>query len=124
MRGFTTVLASANGAIAGIGAASSAGGVELDKNGLSFVNLLAHQFYTAFLSLEKKPETGVVLLTDRERDVLQWFAKGKTRWEVAEILNLSENTVAFHSRNIFQKLDANNITLAVLKALHSGLIQL
>jgi len=113
-----------HGAIAGIGAASSSGGVDLDKNSLSFVNLIAYQFYTAFLGLEKKSAPETIILSDREREVLQWFAKGKSRWEIAEIIDISENTVSFHLRNIFQKLDANNITLAVLKALHMGLIQI
>jgi DNA-binding CsgD family transcriptional regulator len=113
-----------HGSIAGIGAASSSGGVDLDPNSLSYINLISHQFYTAFLALEKNSPADTVLLTEREREVLQWFAKGKTRWEVGEILGLSENTIAFHLRNSFEKLQCNNITLAVLKALYAGVIQL
>lgn len=112
-----------HGAIAGIGAASSGGGVDLDKNTLSFVNLISYQFYTVFTALEKRAATDTVFLSDREREVLQWFAKGKSRWEIAKILNLSESTVSFHARNIFQKMEVNNITMAILKALHQGLIQ-
>jgi LuxR family transcriptional regulator, quorum-sensing system regulator BjaR1 len=113
------------GAIAGIGAASSAGGVLDDKNTLSSAQLLSQQFYTAFLSLEQKPqEAPFVMLSDREQEVLKWSARGKTRTEIADIMCLSENTVSFHNKNILRKLDANNITLAVLKALHMGLIQI
>lgn len=113
-----------HGAIAGIGAASSTGHVDLDKNILSYVNLISHQFYTAFLSLEKTGQSEEIYLTEKEREILQWSAKGKTRWEVGEIMGISENTVIYHLKNIFQKLECNNITMAVLKALYSGIIQL
>jgi DNA-binding CsgD family transcriptional regulator len=113
------------GAIAGIGAASSAGGVQLDKNILSIAQMLSQQFYTAYLGLEKKPqEVPFVVLSDREQEVLKWTAAGKTRAEVGDIMCLSENTISFHIKAILRKLDANNIMLAVLKALHMGLIQL
>lgn len=113
------------GAIAGIGAASSAGGVEPDRNVMSRAQLLSQQFYTAFLGLEQKPqEAPFVALSDREQEVLKWCARGKTRMEVADIMCLSENTISFHIKSILRKVDANNITLAVLKALHMGLIQL
>lgn len=115
-------LRAANGAIAGVGAASSAGGVLLDKNTLSRVNLLTYQFYTAFLNLERKL-TNKIILSAQEREILQWFARGKTRWEVGELMAISENTVTYHLRRVFKKLDTNNITPAVLKALNAGLIQ-
>jgi len=113
------------GAIAGIGAASSAGGVVLDKNTLSRAQLLAQQFYTAFLGLETKPEElPYIVLSDREQEILKWCATGKTRIEVGEIVCLSVHTIDFHLRSIMKKLDANSLTLATLKALHMGLIQL
>ena len=111
------------GAIAGVGAASSSGGLELNNAVLSYANLLSYQFYTVFLGLEKKTDSPPVFLSAREREILQWFAKGKTRWEIGEILEISEHTVAYHLKSIFQKLSANNITMAVLKALHMGAIQ-
>ena len=114
-----------NGAIAAIGAASSAGGVDLDRNTTSYVNLISYQFYTAFLALERiGPTRHVIRLTDREREVLQWCARGKTRWEIGAIMGISENTVIYHLKNAFKKLECNNITAAVLKALYAGLIQL
>lgn len=112
------------GAIAGIGAASSAGGVQPDKNVLSRAQLISQQFYTAFLCLEQKPQAlPFVRLSDREQEVLKWCAAGKTRLDIADIMVLSEDTIGFHVKNILRKLDASNITLAVLKALHMGLIQ-
>ncbi len=118
------------GAIAGIGAASSSGGVEINKNSLSYANLLAQQFYTVFLDIERRrlnrleTEQDMILLSDREQEILQWCSRGKTKWEISQILNISTHTVDFHTRNCLKKLDANSVALAILKALNMGLIQL
>ena len=116
------------GAIAGVGAASSAGGVEItDKNLLSYANLLAHQFYTVYLTLEtERLEVAqqFVYLSDREQEVLKWSARGKTKAEISDVLSISEHTVHGYIKSALKKLDANNTTLGVLKALHMGLIQL
>ncbi len=61
-------------------------------------------------------------LTDRERDVLAWAGRGKSVLDTAEILKLSEDTVKTHMRHAMQKLDANNKTHAVTKAIYLGLI--
>ncbi|MEZ0226969.1 MAG: autoinducer binding domain-containing protein [Alphaproteobacteria bacterium] len=117
------------GAIAGVGAASSSGGVELaDKKVMAYVNLLSHQFYTVYLTLEAqrltKGDQPVIRLSDREQEVLKWCARGKTKSEISDILGLSEHTVHTYIKDALKKLDANNMTLGVLKALQSGLIQL
>lgn len=44
------------------------------------------------------------LLTDRERDVIELFAKGATYDEVANMLTMSVNTVRHHVRSIYRKL--------------------
>jgi DNA-binding CsgD family transcriptional regulator len=111
------------GAIAGIGAASSRGGLELDRNTLSLAQLLSLQFYTAFIEIERKPEEiPPVRLSDREREILKWSGNGKTTPEIADIMGVSKYAVRFHVRTAKQKLDASTTTLAVLKAFHMGLI--
>lgn len=112
------------GALAGMGAASSSGKLDMDKDTLSFAHLLSQQFYTAFIELEKQESVLPVLsLSEREQEILQWCARGKTKWEISEIIKLSEHTVDFHVRGVLKKLQANNITLATLKAVRFGLIQ-
>jgi len=64
-----------------------------------------------------------VRLTAREREVLLWVLDGKTSWEIAQILSISENTVIFHINNAKRKLDANSRTQAAAKALGAGLIE-
>lgn len=61
-------------------------------------------------------------LSPRELTVLLWMKEGKTNWEIAKILGLSERTVRFHVGGIFEKLDVTSRTQAVARALGAGLI--
>lgn len=61
-------------------------------------------------------------LSPRELTVLLWMKEGKTNWEIARILELSERTVRFHVGSIFGKLDVTSRTQAVARALGTGLI--
>ena len=52
-------------------------------------------------------------LTARERDALRWVAAGKSDWEIAVILGVSQTTVRFHVDNARRKLGAVNRAQAV-----------
>lgn len=52
-------------------------------------------------------------LSSREREVLALLARGLTNSEIAEEINVSDNTVRFHLKNIFSKLGVTNRTEAV-----------
>jgi DNA-binding NarL/FixJ family response regulator len=62
------------------------------------------------------------LLTDREREVLQLIAEGKSNKEVAAVLNLSPYTVESHRNNLMQKLNLHNTAEIVLYAVRKGMI--
>ena len=51
-------------------------------------------------------------LSEREQEVLEQIAQGKTNQEIAISLNLSENTVKYYLKNVYQKLQVNNRTEA------------
>jgi DNA-binding CsgD family transcriptional regulator len=55
-------------------------------------------------------------LTERESEVLQWIAQGKTNSEVASILGSSPRTVQKHVERVFQKLGAETRVAAVARA--------
>lgn len=55
-------------------------------------------------------------LSEREIEILTEIAGGKTNKEVAETTFVSENTVKFHLKNIYLKLDVKNRTEAITKA--------
>ncbi len=61
-------------------------------------------------------------LTPREIECLRWARLGKTGWEIAKILGISQATSTFHMKNAITKLDAVNKTHAVIVAVERGLI--
>lgn len=62
-------------------------------------------------------------LSDDERECLKWITHGMTPPCIGLMLNLGEATVKTHLENALRKLDADTPTLAVCKAIHTGLIQ-
>jgi NarL family two-component system response regulator LiaR len=60
-------------------------------------------------------------LTEREVEILQELAMGKTNQQIADTLVLSERTVRTHITNILSKLGLSNRTQAVLYALREGI---
>jgi two-component system, NarL family, response regulator NreC len=62
------------------------------------------------------------LLTNREREILQLLAEGKTNKEVAALLNLSLYTVETHRTHILQKLNLHNVPELILYAVRKGII--
>jgi DNA-binding CsgD family transcriptional regulator len=61
-------------------------------------------------------------LTRREMEVLHWAREGKSTWEAAHILGITERTIKYHLNNIYRKLDSTNRTQAVSTAIKQGLI--
>jgi DNA-binding NarL/FixJ family response regulator len=62
------------------------------------------------------------LLTDREKEVLQLLAQGKSNKEVAQILNLSPYTVETHRTHFMQKLGLHNTAEIVIYAMRKKII--
>jgi len=61
-------------------------------------------------------------LSERERQVLQYIAKGFTVGEIADMLHLSAHTVATHVKHIYRKLAVHTRTEAVFEAGRMGLL--
>ncbi|MEX0838434.1 MAG: LuxR C-terminal-related transcriptional regulator, partial [Parvibaculum sp.] len=62
-------------------------------------------------------------LTEREREILRLVSNGFSNKALADRLSLSTNTVKWHLRNIFEKLQIGNRMQAVSVARHFGLIE-
>ena len=69
-------------------------------------------------------DESIPTLTDRERDIMSWAARGKTTADTAEILKISNETVDTHVKNALRKLNAANKTHAVAKCISLGVIDL
>ncbi len=61
-------------------------------------------------------------LTEREKQVLQYIAHGKSNKEIAAILGLSVNTIAVHRANLMSTLGVHKAAELVLYAVRKGLV--
>lgn len=68
------------------------------------------------------PETDSVSLTDREKEILTLITKGYKRNEIANLLNISGNTVGTHIRRIYEKLSVHSNIEAAQEAVQRGLL--
>lgn len=71
------------------------------------------------LAKDKAPESK---LTPRERQVLNAIARGFSYREIATLLEISEQTVPVHIRNIYRKLEVKSRTEATYEGRLMGLI--
>jgi two-component system, NarL family, response regulator NreC len=71
-------------------------------------------------------ERGVVdrydSLSEREREIFQLVAEGRSNKEIADLLFVSPNTVETHRAHIMEKLDVHSAVELVLYAVRKGLI--
>ncbi|MGE4317813.1 MAG: helix-turn-helix transcriptional regulator [Deferribacterales bacterium] len=86
------------------------------------IKLLCPHVSEAFFKLYDMKDTALEILSEKELRVLRWLKSGKTSWEISTILEISENTVNFHIKNIKRKLNASNRQHAVAIALAHNLI--
>lgn len=73
------------------------------------------------------PEVGPTVfarITAREREVLQLVAEGHTTLEIAELLNISINTVETHRKQLMEKLNLHTIAGLTRYAIREGLTPL
>ena len=87
------------------------------------VHLFAHYYHLRMRKvIAANPATTQFDLSRREREVLQWTAEGKTAWETAQILKLSESAVSLYAGNAMAKLRAKTKAQAVAIAVRNGLL--
>jgi len=68
--------------------------------------------------------SATISLTHRELEILEWMASPNTYKQIAAQLNVSEETVRSHAKNILEKMRQPNRAQAVLTAMRMGLIKL
>jgi len=69
-----------------------------------------------------QPPSGTQTLTDREREVLTWLARGLSSKEVAKELNISVRTVETHRANLMHKLGVKSVAVLIQVAMREGII--
>jgi len=71
---------------------------------------------------QKRLQDSYELLTDREKEVLQLLAHGKSNKEVATALDVSTNTVETHRNSLMKKLNLHNTAEIVLYAVRKKIV--
>ena len=103
---------------------------EVSQGKIYLPNVLCSRFFEYFQNFEKnqqnmgyEDENNLLNdLTNREEEVLSLLTQGVTYKGVAQKLFISETTVKTHVNNIFQKLQVNDRTQAVLYAINKGFL--
>jgi LuxR family quorum-sensing system transcriptional regulator CciR len=63
-----------------------------------------------------------IQLTERQRECVIWAARGKSDWEIARILGVSEATVGEHLRHAYERYGVGKRALVAVHALFDGTI--
>nr|WP_258052167.1 response regulator transcription factor [Mesorhizobium sp. INR15] len=66
-----------------------------------------------YIDVTKVNDTPLSALTTRERELLGVLADGWTNLQIAARTGISENTVKYHLKNLYEKLDVRNRAMAV-----------
>lgn len=86
---------------------------------LHFAAQAAHLRVCRMFADEEKLERQ---LSAREKEILQWVARGKSNSVIATILEISAATVDTYMRRIYEKLDVSDRTSAAVKGIGLGLV--
>ncbi|HEY0331657.1 MAG TPA: LuxR family transcriptional regulator [Rhodopseudomonas sp.] len=110
--------------LSGYEAAVSLGGAHIDLNPRSkpALHLMAMYSFACVRRLIKPPSEARVRLTKREYEALSWAARGKSAWEIGEIMHIAQRTAEEHLASAARKLGAVNKTHAVATAIQQKLI--
>jgi len=76
------------------------------------------------MAAQMAEHTPHVALSPRELEVLKLIAEGLRNKEIGDRLNIAEDTVKIHVKNIFTKLNVIDRTQAVVTAMQRGIIHL
>ena len=97
------------------------------QRGESFLSpTIARRVINSYLQQAEAPQTQdrYELLTEREREVLQLVAEGKSMRETADLLCISPRTAAKHKSNLMAKLDIHHTACLVRFAIRRGVVAL
>ena len=96
---------------------------DITQHAKPYIQMLAAHLHEAVRRVSGLLDNnGKLPLTLREQECLRWAADGKTSWEIAQLLRMSERTVNFHLNNAMLKLEVCSRQHAIAKSTLQGLI--
>jgi LuxR family transcriptional activator of conjugal transfer of Ti plasmids len=93
------------------------------RENLPTIHLVAHQLHAAMVERllpQEMPDN--ITLTEQEKICLLWTLRGKTSWEIAQIIGRSTPAVNFHLQKVMRKFGTSQKSHAAFVALRAGLI--
>jgi LuxR family transcriptional regulator, quorum-sensing system regulator CciR len=98
-------------------------GIAIDAGRFPLLQLVGSFAFEAARRMRRvRFSQGPVRLTDRQRECVMWAARGKSDWEIAQVLGLSEATVGEHLRHAYERYGVGKRTLVAVHALFDGTI--
>lgn len=94
----------------------------LDQAPVDEMHLMAQAAHMRLCQLLPDKMTADRPLSQRELEILEWVARGKSNSVIADILHLSGGTVDTYLRRIYHKLDVSDRTSAAVRGVGMGLI--
>jgi LuxR family quorum-sensing system transcriptional regulator CciR len=79
-------------------------------------------FQVARMIFKKRPIVRREILTDRQLECVLWVGRGKSNWEIAQILGVTQETVKKHLQDACARYQLHNRTSLPLRALYEGSI--
>lgn len=96
-------------------------------NDINFVKLIFERhesYHTKICILIVRDQQKNIKLSEREREVILWIARGKSNQDIATILDISSGTVDTYIRRLYSKLGVNDRVSAVIESIGRGLFHL
>ncbi|MCH7600256.1 MAG: response regulator transcription factor [Myxococcales bacterium] len=98
--------------------------IDAVRSGASYLSpAITQQVVDAIARPGDSSPSGVAMLTDREREVLQLIAEGLSSKEIANMLGVSLKTIDSHRSNLMEKLDIHKVSGLVRFAIRAGLVE-
>lgn len=120
--GFSLPCYGPNGRNAVVGVSGMAEGTDTSESRLAVLHFAAQAAHLRICTLFADEVTQDRQLSSREKEILDWVARGKSNGVIAEILEISPGTVDTYMRRIYEKLDVSDRTSAAVKGVGLGLI--
>lgn len=121
--GFSLPCYGPNGRNAVVGLGRMTAKTDTSATHLALLHFAAQAAHLRICALFAQGETSAArLLSAREKEILDWVARGKSNGVIAEILQIAPGTVDTYMRRIYEKLGVSDRTSAAVKGVGLGLI--
>ena len=97
-------------------------GIEIVAGGGSYFGPEVALLLREAMADPKSKDSGINILTKRERQILQLIAESHSTREIAEKLDISVKTAENHRTNLMRKLDLHDVASLTRYAINHGLV--